>query len=131
MGEDINTIGKGQKTERVAQRIERPRFSPFGETFDNGTAYRQRVSARDAMNAAKTPKLYGTTTIDFGGQGTASVRRVGTERKGTLQTILTQNGKPMPIGDVQYNEEGGGMFKKSANDAFKEVKRRLGGYVRV
>lgn len=98
------------------------RGSSFGEAFDSGDAYRARMDARSALNAAATPRLYGTTSIDLGTQGTASVRRTGTERRGSLQTTL--NGEN--IGSVDYNEDGRGMFKKSAEDAFKEVKRRIG-----
>lgn len=98
------------------------RGSSFGEAFDSGDAYRARMEARNALNAATTPRLYGTTNINFGTQGTASVRRVGTERRGSLQTTL--NGEN--IGSVDYNEDGRGFFKKSADDAFKEVKRRIG-----
>jgi len=98
------------------------RGSSFGEAFDTGDAYRARMEARNALNAATTPHLYGTTNINFGTQGTASVRRVGTERRGSLQTTL--NGEN--IGSVDYNEDARGFFRKSADDAFKEVKRRIG-----
>ena len=95
--------------------------SSFGEAFDSGDAYKARVEARNALNAATTPRLYGTTNINFGTQGSASVRRIGTERRGSLQTTL--NGEN--IGSVDYNEDGRGMFKTTADDAFKEVKRRI------
>lgn len=98
------------------------RGSSFGEEFDSGDAYRARMEARNALNAATTPRPYGTTSIDLGTQGTASVRRTGTERRGSFETTL--NGEN--IGSVDYNEDGMGMFKMSADDAFKEVKRRIG-----
>lgn len=98
------------------------RGSSFGEAFDFGDAYRARMDARRALDAATTPRLYGTTSIDLGTQGTASVRRTGTERRGSLQATL--NGEN--IGSVDYNEDGRGMFKMSVDDAFKEVKRRIG-----
>lgn len=99
--------------------------SPFGEAFDSGNAYMARMDARNALNAATTPRLYGRTDINLGSQGTASVNRTGTERRGSMQ--MTLNGKS--IGSVDYNEDARGFFKKSADEAFKEVKRRIGYYV--
>ena len=120
MGEDVSTIGRGQR-QRETVRL-RQSFSPFGETFDSGSAYQARVTARQAMENARMPRLYGTTDIDFGEQGKASIRRVGTERKGSLQ--ITLNGRS--AGSVDYNEDGRGMFRTTADDAFREAKRRLG-----
>lgn len=128
MGENVSTTNM-QIRQRGSVRLESnvQRFSSFGQDFDNGNAAKARVSARQAMDNAKTPRLYGTTKIDFGTQGTAEIRRVGTEKKGSLQITLNgQNG-----GSVDYNENGLGMFKKTADDAFKEVKKRLGYRIKI
>ena len=100
--------------------------SPFGEVFDRSRdTVEARREARLALNGAKTPHLYGKTEINLGRQGTATVMRTGTERRGLLQ--ITLNGRD--ISSVDYNEDALGMFRKTADDAFKEVKRRIGYYI--
>ena len=128
MGEGVSTIGGGSR-QRGSERLRQTTsgFSSCGSTFDSAKGAEARRMARQALDDARTPRLYGTTEIDFGSQGKASVRRTGTERKGSLQ--ITLNGEN--VGSVDYNENGRGIFSTTAEDAFKEVKRRIGYRIKV
>lgn len=128
MGEGVSTINNGshrRESERLRQTANG--FSSFGSTFDTANGAEARQTARQALDKARAPRLYGTTEIDFGSQGKASVRRTGTERKGSMQ--ITVNGEN--VGSVDYNENGRGMFRTTADDAFTEAKRRIGYRIKV
>ena len=100
-------------------------FSSFGDSFDSGTAFQSRQNASQALNNATIPELYGSTSLNFGEQGAATIRRTGTERKGELRTHITVNGGRGGDSVVEYGRN------RTLEQAFEETKRRIKSYIKT
>ena len=103
-------------------------------SYTEGTpSIQARINAREALESAKTPRLYETTEINLGEQGKATVSRTGTEQKGTIRVVLqkpsSKDGRMQTHMDERIDYGPYKILTKTADDAFKEVKKRIGYYV--